>query len=177
MKLTVFFLALTVLSAQVKQETKDEISSRVFNSKNFETAMAEECYPRDIFAYLRNNKYDLHGWRLEFKPQIVFSGSLDWATYIVTARKGKLERYFWVLEKSGVDQENQQSVDETRVKQLDSPDENPERNKWWEKGFWDKAHRTLWVPFSSDRTLGVCDWGGISMSPMTRATCFKVDDK
>lgn len=151
------------------QETKDQ------TPVDWKAAIDAEIYPRDIFAYFRAREHDLRGWKLAVQEQIVYAGSLDWETCIVTATKGTLVRYFWVYRASGVDPENEQSVDEIRVKQLDTPDEDPKRNRYSEKGEWDSEHYMHWVPASYDPKIGTCSsgLGGSMWFPATKKECFK----
>jgi len=139
----------------------------------------EDIYPRDIFACLKGGgcNQPIRGWKLTFGgPGITFNGSVDWETGVITAEKGKDKRYFWYKVAEGIEGKTGQSLSEMRVKQLDSPDEDPYENRLMRTALWSDDHSVAWEPSRLDPNVGWCiDYplSNLSMSswPVTKADC------
>lgn len=147
------------------------------HSEDFQKDLDKDIWPRDIFRCHDHKDCDnpIRGWSLTFESGMEFDGSIDSYDGIFTATKGIQKRYFWVMWKGGVEPKTGQSLDEFRVKQLNSPKESPYETDEMRTGLWSADREVVYMPGKTPKD-GFCvsrplSWLPEGIFPMTMDTC------
>jgi hypothetical protein len=119
---------------------------------DFARMLDKHLYPRDLFHCNRNETCSkpIRGWALSFQDLVIFEGSVDMESYLVTAKKGTERQYFWMELKGGLDPETGQSLSSVRVKELRSLDESPYETDEMREGLWARDRSMVWMSGSKD---------------------------
>lgn len=136
---------------------------------------AQEITIRDLYVCVEKHACEsaFKGWKLSFETIFEYDGALDEIEWVITARKDGQTRYFHVSEKIGYERKTGQSVHETRLKEVKTPEEDWSHNFDWDEGEWSGERGTSahWVPFG-DGVVGICSKGESASWGIPKRVCF-----